>query len=164
MLFGNFLTLRDCVLQFTQFVCINSQSIINYINFKRSDKDPHQDEINLVLFNGFYALIRRWINTGFLKIGTTIRGNVFVIGKDKKGNFISLNKSQFLKCIKLLINESFNYKTNNKKTKYIDKRNYNQNLNQYKVQENKLSNNDISKELILKILFTILDFVKNKMN
>ena len=41
-------------------------SIINYINFKRFDKDPYQNEINLVLFNGFYALIRRWINTGFL--------------------------------------------------------------------------------------------------
>ena len=124
----------------------------------------YEDFIILYKKNSNNLMPNIWINTGFLKIGTTIRGNVFVIGKDKKGNFISLNKSQFLKCIKLLINESFNYKTNNKKTKYIDKRNYNQNLNQYKVQENKLSNNDISKELILKILFTILDFVKNKMN
>ena len=123
----------------------------------------YEDFIILYKKNSNNLMPNIWINTGFLKIGTTIRGNVFVIGKDKKGNFISLNKSQFLKCIKLLINESFNYKTNNKKTKYIDKRNYNQNLNQYKVQENKLSNNDISKELILKILFTILDFVKNKM-
>ena len=124
----------------------------------------YEDFIILYKKNSNNLMPNIWINTGFLKIGTTIRGNVFVIGKDKKGNFISLNKSQFLKCIKLLINESFNYKTNNKKTKYIDKRNYNQNLNQYKVQENKLSNNDISKELILKILFTILDFVKNKVN
>ena len=124
----------------------------------------YEDFIILYKKNSNNSMPNIWINTGFLKIGTTIRGNVFVIGKDKKGNFISLNKNQFLKCIKLLINESFNYKTNNKKTKYIDKRNYNQNLNQYKVQENKLSNNDISKELILKILFTILDFVKNKMN
>ena len=124
----------------------------------------YEDFIILYKKNSNNLMPNIWINTGFLKIGTTIRGNVFVIGKDKKGNFISLNKNQFLKCIKLLINESFNYKTNNKKTKYIDKRNYNQNLNQYKVQENKLSNNDISKELILKILFTILDFVKNKMN
>jgi len=124
----------------------------------------YEDFIILYKKNSNNLMPNIWINTGFLKIGTTIRGNVFVVGKDKKGNFISLNKNQFLKCIKLLINESFNYKTNNKKTKYIDKRNYNQNFNQYKVQENKLSNNDISKELILKILFTILDFVKNKMN
>ena len=124
----------------------------------------YEDFIILYKKNSKNSMPNIWINTGFLKIGTTIRGNVFVMGKDKKGNFISLNKNQFLKCIKLLINESLNYKTNNKKTRYIDKRNYNQNFNQYKVQENKLSNNDISKELILKILFTILDFVKNKMN
>lgn len=125
-------------------------------------------EIESIKYEDFIILYKKnsnnlkpniWINTGFLKIGTTIRGNLFVVGKDKKGNFISLNKNQFLKCIKLLINESFNYKTNSKSGRYINKRN----LNQYKTKENKLSNNDISKELILKILFTILDFVKNKM-
>ena len=120
----------------------------------------YEDFIILYKKNSNNSMPNIWINTGFLKIGTTIRGNVFVIGKDKKGNFISLNKNQFLKCIKLLINESFNYKTNSKSGRYINKRN----LNQYKTKENKLSNNDISKELILKILFTILDFVKNKMN
>ena len=61
----------------------------------------YEDFIILYKKNSNNLMPNIWINTGFLKIGTTIRGNVFVMGKDKKGNFISLNKNQFLKLILL---------------------------------------------------------------
>ena len=40
-------------------------SIINYINLRRLNKTPYKDEIIFFLFSGSYALIKRWINTGF---------------------------------------------------------------------------------------------------
>lgn len=41
-------------------------SIVNYINLKRSNKTPYKEEHSFFLFSGTYALIKRWINTGFL--------------------------------------------------------------------------------------------------
>lgn len=41
-------------------------AIINYMNLKQLDKTPYNEEISSFLFNGSYALIKKWINTGFL--------------------------------------------------------------------------------------------------
>ena len=40
-------------------------SIINYSSLKQLDKMPYNEEIVSFLFNGSYALIKTWINTGF---------------------------------------------------------------------------------------------------
>lgn len=55
----------------------------------------------------------------YSQIGMSIKGKLFVVGKDEKGNFISLNKSQFLRCTDFLIKESFNYKNFDEHGKYI---------------------------------------------
>lgn len=123
------------------------------------------------------------------KMGISIRGKLFIVGKDKKGNLISLNKDQFLRCTKFLVKESFNYKNFDEYGRYIpkskrnskklfdNKNNSNKNMsnlneniksdinhqtstNESIVQVDKISNEQTLK-MILKILFTLLEFVKD---
>lgn len=123
------------------------------------------------------------------KMGISIRGKLFIVGKDKKGNLISLNKDQFLRCTKFLVKESFNYKNFDEYGRYIpkskrnskklfdNKNNLNKNMsnlnenvksdinhqpstNESIVQVDKISNEQTLK-MILKILFTLLEFVKD---
>lgn len=123
----------------------------------------------------------------YSKIGISIKGKLFVIGKDEKGNFISLNKDQFLRCTKFLVQESFNYKNFDEQGRYIpkskrnakkrfnnqnnlikDRSNLNENIKSdinkqtltNDVQIDKLSDEQTLK-MILKILFTLLEFVKD---
>lgn len=127
----------------------------------------------------------------YSKIGMSIKGKLFVISKDEKGNFISLNKDQFLRCTKFLVQESFNYKNFDEHGRYIpkskrnakmrfnnqnnltkDKSNSNENIksdinqqtstNESIAQLNKLSDEQTLK-MILKLLFTLLEFVKDKL-
>ena len=95
----------------------------------------------------------------YSKIGESIKGNVFVVGKDKNNNFISLNKNQFLKVTKFLIKESFSYKNLNKYGRYTPQKNQTNKQNVSLPYSTKINKN--SQELILKILFTILNFIKN---
>lgn len=123
----------------------------------------------------------------YSKMGISIKGKLFIVGKDKNGNFISLNKDQFLRCTKFLVKESFNYKNFDEYGRYIPKSKRNSkklfdnknNLNKImpNLSENKKSEfnkqitnetinvNKISDEqtlkMILKILFTLLEFVKD---
>lgn len=100
----------------------------------------------------------------YSKIGEFIKGNIYIVGKDKNNNFISLKKNQFLKITKLLMKESFNYKNFNKSGRYSTKRNPQQ-ANQTNISLPYSTNiNKNSQELILKILFTILNFIKNSEN
>lgn len=46
----------------------------------------------------------------YSKIGISLRGKVFAVGKDEKGNLISLNKDQARRCITFFLKKSFNYK------------------------------------------------------
>lgn len=125
----------------------------------------------------------------YSKIGISIKGKIFVIGKDENGNFISLNKDQFLRCTKFLMKESFNYKNFDEHGRYISKSkrnskrlfdnknnsnknmsNLNENIksdinhqtstNESIVQVDKISNEQTLK-MILKILFTLLEFIKD---
>lgn len=125
----------------------------------------------------------------YSKMGISIKGKLFIIGKDKNGNFISLNKDQFLRCTKFLVKESFDYKNFDEYGRYIpkskrnskklfdNKNNLNKNMsnlneniksdinhqtstNESNVQVDKISNEQTLK-MILKILFTLLEFVKD---
>ena len=105
-----------------------------------------------------------WINTGFLKIGTTIRGNIFVVNIDKEGVFKSLNKEQAYKCKKMLIDKSFNYENSNQKKLKCDKNDFQRNLQMERV-DTKTNSEKINQEetlkLILGIQAMILKYIKN---
>lgn len=46
----------------------------------------------------------------YSKIGISLRGKVFAVGKDENGNLISLNKDQARRCITFFLRKAFNYK------------------------------------------------------
>ena len=46
----------------------------------------------------------------YSKIGISLRGKVFAVGKDENNNLISLNKDQARRCITFFLRKSFNYK------------------------------------------------------
>ncbi len=124
----------------------------------------------------------------YSKIGISIKGKLFIVGKDEKGNFISLNKNQLFRCTNFLVKESFNYKNFDERGRFIPKskrniqsqvNNLNKNIsnldkeikldtnNQISINEsstklNKASDEQILK-MILKILFTLLDFIKDRL-
>ena len=133
-------------------------------------------EIDSIKYGNFIILYKKnsknlipniWINTGFLKIGTTIRGKIFVVNKDEKGKFKSLEKYQAIKCRKLLIEKSFNYENlNNKKyniEKY-DKNNFQRSLQMERVDSKTNSekfNQEETLKMILGIQTMILKYIKN---
>ena len=57
----------------------------------------------------------------YSKIGISLKGKVFAVGKDKKGNFKSLSKEQARKCITFFLRESFNYKNFDEHGRYLPK-------------------------------------------
>lgn len=124
----------------------------------------------------------------YSKIGISIKGKLFIVGKDEKGNFISLNKNQLFRCTNFLIKESFNYKNFDERGRFIPKHkrnmqsrinNLNKNIsnlnkeikldsnNQISINESSTKLNKDSDEqilkMILKILFTLLDFIKDRL-
>lgn len=105
-----------------------------------------------------------WINTGFLKIGTTIKGNIFVVNKDEKGKFKSLEKYQAIKCRKILIEKSFNYENLNHKKLKCDKNNFQRSL-QIERMDSKTNSEEFNQEEILKMILgiqtIILKYIKN---
>lgn len=108
-----------------------------------------------------------WINTGFLKIGTTIRGNIFIINKDEKNNFKSLTNNQILNCKEILIEKSFNYQNLRQKNYDISK--YNKNNFQRSLQmervDSKINSKKFNQEETLKMILSIqaiiLKFIKD---
>lgn len=57
----------------------------------------------------------------YSKIGISLKGKIFAVGKDENGNFKSLNKEQAKRCITHFLKESFNYKNFDENGKYIPK-------------------------------------------
>jgi len=55
----------------------------------------------------------------YSKIGVSLKGKVFAVGKDEKGNLKSLNKEQAKKCITFFLRESFDYKNFDEHGRYI---------------------------------------------
>lgn len=65
-----------------------------------------------------------YINTDFLSIGSSIRGNVFIVCKENE-NLKSLSKEQAIKYREFLTRASFNYENFDKNGKYIPTKNNN---------------------------------------
>ena len=111
-----------------------------------------------------------WIDTGFLKLGTTIRGKVFVVKIDEKGIFKSLTEEQAYECKKMLINKSFNYENLNQKEYNIikcNKNNFQRSLQMERVDSKTNSgkfNQEETLKMILGIQTIILKYIKNNMN
>ena len=57
----------------------------------------------------------------YSKIGISLKGKVFAVGKDEKGNLKSLTKEQARKCITFFVRESFNYKNFDEHGRYLPK-------------------------------------------
>lgn len=55
----------------------------------------------------------------YSKIGISLKGKVFAVSKDEKGNLKSLNKDQAKRCITFFLRESFNYKNFDEHGRYI---------------------------------------------
>lgn len=104
----------------------------------------------------------------YSKLGISLKGKIFAVGKDENGNFKSLNQNQAKRCISFFLKESFNYKNFDEHGRYIPK--YKRNNNRKNKKEQNSINQcyspviNISDEetlnMILKIVFTILDFIK----
>jgi len=57
----------------------------------------------------------------YSKIGISLKGKIFAVGKDEKGNLKSLTKEQARKCITFFLRESFNYKNFDEHGRYLPK-------------------------------------------
>lgn len=55
----------------------------------------------------------------YSKIGLSLKGKVFAVGKDEKGKLKSLTKEQARKCITYFLKEAFNYKNFDEHGRYI---------------------------------------------
>lgn len=118
----------------------------------------------------------------YSKIGISLKGKVFAVGKDEEGNFKSLSKEQAKKSITFFLRESFNYKNFDEHGRYIPKSTrknnrkiFNNNKNNEKSTKEQptkqkqithsnppttISTDEQTLNMILKITFIILDFVK----
>lgn len=145
-------------------------------NSLKNLKELIGENIETIKFKDFIIIYNRnnknlipniWINTGFLKIGTTIRGDIFIVKIDEEGIFKSLNREQCYKCKDMLVNKSFNYESLNMK-KYnlvkCDKNNFQRSLQIERVDSknnSKKVNNEETLKMILGIQAMILKYIKN---
>lgn len=128
----------------------------------------------------------------YSKIGISIKGKIFIVGKDEKGNFISLNKNQLFRCTNFLVKESFNYKNFDEHGRYIPRSKRNNSRRIFNTKKQNIEHDKVSEQtkeqvvenaiqqtstnfslptiqvsdeqtlnMILKITFTILDFIKD---
>ena len=81
----------------------------------------------------------------YSKIGLSLKGKIFAVGKDENGNLKSLNKEQAKKCITFFLRESFNYKNFDENGKYIP-RSKRKNKNFFKNKNNSEQQADSNKE------------------
>ena len=115
----------------------------------------YQDFIILHRKNNYNLTPNIWINNDSSKLGITIRGNIFVLSKDKNGKFKSLNNNQLLNCQKILMEKSFNYKNQTYKKNKFSKNPQITNVN------SKLNNQEESLHMILSIIAIILKYIKD---
>ena len=102
-----------------------------------------------------------YINTKFLGIGSTIRGDV-IITSQNKGNLRALTKSQAIKYIKLLDRISFHYKDNNRNNKRPNKK-HSKTTTDTDTNKNENKRDDVLK-MILAIQSIILRFINKNEN
>ena len=111
-----------------------------------------------------------YINSKFLSIGESIRGNI-IISCQNNNAFKSLTKKQAIKCIEFLKRSSFNYDNFDDIKKYISNnklKNKNQFIIEKTIVDNETSNNSNNNsetlQMILAIQNAILKFIKNSEN
>ena len=108
-----------------------------------------------------------YINTKFLGLGETVRGNIIITAKNEQ-NFKTLSKEQVIENIRFLKNASFHYNSVNNKSKYKDfvtsfKKELEINNRERNIDNIKNGNDEVL-NLILAIQTIILEFIKNKKN
>ena len=108
-----------------------------------------------------------YINTKFLGLGETIRGNIIITAKNEQ-NFKTLSKAQVIENIRFLRNASFHYNSVNNKSKYKDfvtsfKNDLEINNRERYFDNIKIQNDEVL-NLILAIQTVILEFIRNKKN
>lgn len=108
-----------------------------------------------------------YINTKFLGLGETVRGNIIITAKNEQ-NFKTLSKEQVIENIRFLKNASFHYNSLNNKSKYKDF--VTSFKNELKINNKERDFDNIKTEddeilnLILAIQTVILEFIRNKKN
>ena len=110
--------------------------MVNHLNFKKYKiislllKKYLVGEIEIIDYDDIVIICNKdrknlkpniYINTKFLGVGSTIRGDV-IITSQNKGNLRALTKSQAIKYIKLLDRISFHYKDIKKSNKKFNKK------------------------------------------
>ena len=108
-----------------------------------------------------------YINTKFLGVGESIRGDIIITARNDY-DFKTLSKEQVVENFKFLQNASFHYNNTINKLKHKDfVRSFNRELtinNKEKSSDNLQTPNDEVLNLIYAIQTIILDFINNKKN
>ena len=139
----------------------------------------YEDVIIIFKKNQKYLQPNIYVNTEFLSIGKSIRGNVIIACKENE-YIKSLSKDQAIKYLQFLKRASFNYDNFDEKGRYIPKtKNYKaKNKNQFiinkEIEEDDIISVDNNSEqnvetketlkMILGIQSIILKFIKNNTN
>lgn len=77
------------------------------------------DDFTILYKKDSYNLLSNIYVNQCSKIGLSLKGKIFAVGKDEKGNFKSLTKEQARKCITYFLKEAFNYKNFDEHGRYI---------------------------------------------
>lgn len=108
-----------------------------------------------------------YINTKFLGLGETIRGDIIITARNEE-NFKTLSKEQVIENIKFLQNASFHYNNTINRLKHKDfVKSFKRELainDKGRTFDNTQTQNDEIFQLIYAIQTIILDFIKNKKN
>lgn len=136
-------------------------------NTKEELKKLVGGEFGTTTYNDFLIIYKKddsnlkpniYINNGFMKIGKTIRGNLFIVKKD----FKSLKKVEAVNLIIDIVEKSFNY--DKKAIKEIYKKNFVNNCYKLKdferVEDTKKINSEETLKMILGMQTIILKFIK----
>lgn len=104
-----------------------------------------------------------YINTEFLGVGSTIRGDVIITSKNSE-NLKGLTKKQAIKYLKLLERISFHYKDIKKRNKKFNKKQSNVLSDDNKVAKKEKYGRDEVLRMILAIQSIILEFINKHEN
>ena len=106
-----------------------------------------------ILYNKDYKNLTAnvYINT-FSKTGETMKGTLFAVAKDNKGNLISLNWGQAQRCKRVFEKESMNYKNFDENGRYIPRKKRNKtkkkNKNSSFVHDSNIENKQLIKDCL----------------
>lgn len=140
------------------------------------DYIPYEDVTIIARKNREHLKPNIYINTEFLSIGSSIRGNVIIVCKENDV-FKSLSKEQTIKYIEFLKRASFNYDNFDEKGRYVPSGINNRLKNRGKlIIEKSIGDTDVTSsndnlfetnetlKLILGIQSIILKFIKDNSN